>query len=626
MKILEVIQRESGIEYKQKTKKEWAGPCPFCGGEDRFYIQPFRNQKGGFRCRQCEKAGDIYDFLKYFKGLDFAAAKKYLGVNTPTRAKTPPPPLNHIKHGKPTMVWKYRDKTGSVLGYVCRYDPENQKKQFCPVWLKNGQWRKTAPAKPWPLYGLERLRKKLPVVLVESEKAADFGNRLAGENFVFLSWYGSASSVDIVDFSPLSGGRQVFLWPDNDEVGKLAMKKIAKTIKKTGGSVSGIVRPSKKWPAKADLADFPTWTGKNVINVIQTRTEKARAVRLKSVKSFENFEFPEIKWVLPGIIPEGVSLFAGKPKMGKSVFCQNLCLSVATGANIMGITAPRGSAIYLSIDDVSERRFIFRLREMCGIEMPLPENFQFATQIPKMGSGGLQAIREIHSDFPDCRVIVVDTLQRFRPEDAKKRGNSTLYMEDYDMLAALNDLAIELGLSIICVAHTRKADADDVFDMISGSLGLQAAVDTILMLTRTAEGEPVLHVRGRDVEENSYFLEQNRPRKIWKITKALQEEDSLPSSLNKVLKIIEKNPDIGPKSIALQAGIPERSVKFAIKGLLDKFLILKTGRGAYRARKSEKCVSCGNMRHEYNYCDRYELARAKAWEKCQGLEYKKITV
>ena len=30
------------------------------------------------------------------------------------------------------------------------------------------------------------------------------------------------------------------------------------------------------------------------------------------------FEFPEARWAVPGIIPEGVTLLAGKPKQGKS--------------------------------------------------------------------------------------------------------------------------------------------------------------------------------------------------------------------------------------------------------------------------------------------------------------------
>jgi Zinc-binding domain of primase-helicase len=35
---------------------EWAGPCPFCGGRDRFRVQP---EKGLWFCRQCSPNGPL---------------------------------------------------------------------------------------------------------------------------------------------------------------------------------------------------------------------------------------------------------------------------------------------------------------------------------------------------------------------------------------------------------------------------------------------------------------------------------------------------------------------------------------------------------------------------------------
>ena len=54
----------------QKTKKgEWAAPCPFCGGNDRFIVWPHEDEGfGRFHCRKCGAKGDLIDFFCQFEG------------------------------------------------------------------------------------------------------------------------------------------------------------------------------------------------------------------------------------------------------------------------------------------------------------------------------------------------------------------------------------------------------------------------------------------------------------------------------------------------------------------------------------------------------------------------------
>src|SRR5262249_44800666 len=54
------------------------------------------------------------------------------------------------------------------------------------------------------------------------------------------------------------------------------------------------------------------------------------------------------------------------------------------------------------------------------------------------------------------------------------------------------------GLAVIVAHHDRKMDAEDVFDTVSGTLGLIGGVDTIAVLKRKAQGV-VLYVEGRDL-------------------------------------------------------------------------------------------------------------------------------
>lgn len=69
---------------------EYAGACPFCGGNDRFRVW---SNKGRFWCRGCGKAGDSVQYIRDTRGLSYAEALKYLGMegnhkNTARKKKT----------------------------------------------------------------------------------------------------------------------------------------------------------------------------------------------------------------------------------------------------------------------------------------------------------------------------------------------------------------------------------------------------------------------------------------------------------------------------------------------------------------------------------------------------------
>ena len=51
---------------------EYAGPCPFCGGTDRFHIVP---SAGKWYCRQCTpRGGDAIDYVQRREQVAFQAA------------------------------------------------------------------------------------------------------------------------------------------------------------------------------------------------------------------------------------------------------------------------------------------------------------------------------------------------------------------------------------------------------------------------------------------------------------------------------------------------------------------------------------------------------------------------
>jgi hypothetical protein len=82
------------------------------------------------------------------------------------------------------------------------------------------------------------------------------------------------------------------------------------------------------------------------------------------------------------------------------------------------------------------------------------------------------------------------------------------------ILAGLHKLAVELGIAVLVVHHTRKMAAEDIMDTVSGSFGLVGAADTIIVIERRSQGT-VLDVRGRDVESAELAIEFNKQTCRW---------------------------------------------------------------------------------------------------------------
>jgi len=121
-------------------------------------------------------------------------------------------------------------------------------------------------------------------------------------------------------------------------------------------------------------------------------------------------------------------------------------------------------------------------------------------------------------------LVVVDTLAKVR---APRSSKSSPYQNDHDALAGLQRLAEELGIAVVVNHHDRKMDAEDIFDTVSGTLGLTGAVDTILVLVKRAQGTTLHDVHGWDIEdETALALRFNRESCRWSVlgTVSAQEE------------------------------------------------------------------------------------------------------
>jgi hypothetical protein len=228
-------------------------------------------------------------------------------------------------------------------------------------------------------------------------------------------------------------------------------------------------------------------------------------------------DFPEIRWIVDGILPEGLSLLAGSPKMGKSWLVLECSIASASADTCLGgRKTMEGRVLYLALED-NHRRLKDRLTRLLeGGKRPLPEKLHFALEWPRLDQGGCRKLEEWLTQYPDTRLVVIDTLAKVR---RKVPGNANLYAEDYAVGAELKQLSDKYRVAIVVVTHVRKTESQDPLEMVSGTLGLVGGMDGILVLKRVrGQDTASLFVTGRDVpDEQDWGLTWNKDTCRWTI-------------------------------------------------------------------------------------------------------------
>jgi hypothetical protein len=290
-------------------------------------------------------------------------------------------------------------------------------------------------------------------------------------------------------------------------------------------------------------------------------------------------EFEPTRWVVPDVLPEGLSLLVGKPKKGKSWMGLGFCESVAVGGVALGTRrVEQGDTLYLALED-NRKRLQKRLKKVLD-GRPAPKNMHLYTEWPRLEEGGAEALDGWLTEHPDARLVVIDTLAKIR----KPAGGANVYAEDYAALETLLPLAAKHGVAIVVVHHLRKMAAADPMDEISSSTGLTAGVDGFLILRRTPGSKgPTLFVDGRDIEEpTEYALHWNLDTATWTIEGDAEEVHVSKERADILLTLNRNGAPMTPKEVAdAMPGAKYNNVKYLMWTMLGDGQLLKNDKGAY---------------------------------------------
>ena len=240
--------------------------------------------------------------------------------------------------------------------------------------------------------------------------------------------------------------------------------------------------------------------------------------------------------VIEGLLHSGTYIFAGAPKVGKSFFMGQLAYHVSTGKKLWDYEVHPGTVLYLALED-DYQRLQERMYRMFGVEGT--DKLHFAVCAKPLGKGLDEQLTDFLREHPDTRLIIIDTLQKIR----EVSGEAYSYASDYDVISRLKQFADAQGICLMLVHHTRKQQAGDRFDMISGTTGILGSADGAFLLQKEKRTDmsATLDIVGRDQPDQKLYLIRDQERLCWDLDHAetemwKQPSDPILERLNSVIQ------------------------------------------------------------------------------------------
>jgi len=558
----ELVARYTTLE---KTGREtMAGPCPKCGGDDRFTVYP--NRCG---CRKCHGEGvdkmkylDVFGFIQWVEGVDFQEAVSQLSdgaVTTrpasngsgaqrrqPAKKQKTQKPKGKTDFSNPLKVYDYPTADGQKHLQVLRLPVRDKKgnvidKDFRAKHWDGRKWEWGKGDKDPVLYRQQELiaaDPTRPVWLPAGEKDVDklreYGQVATTNPFGEEYW-------DEV-FNQCFAGRQVIIPADNDEPGARFATTKATALYGTAATLKLMTPHLGGWHKipKGDISDvIGQWEAEGLSameitqrlnNLVGNTPEwsppqpEPEDVKIRTTWDAAELlaaQFPEPEWIIPDLLPLGVlAVLAGRPKLGKSWLSLQWALAAGRGAPIFDRRAKRAKVLYIALED-NARRIQGRMKDQLAHDpFGYPAGaLTFRFNWPDLRAGGLGNL-EIAIAEDGYQFVIIDTLSRaakFRQREVE---------EATEVVGGLQRLALEFGATILLIEHHRKqaSDVTDVIDDVSGSTGKTATADTILGLYRKRmETVATLKATGRDQDETEVALRWDKERYIWEYLGAADE-------------------------------------------------------------------------------------------------------
>lgn len=165
---------------------------------------------------------------KYPKDEDLKKLNKFLGESWIIE-----------RYGKSIEGYEYKIKN-KVWCCVVRFETE-RKKNIVPFYWNGTKWNVGNPIdKNRPLYNIDSIGDKLPILIVEGERCAN----VQVKGFVVTTWIGGTGQIKLTNFDILKN-HKVYIWPDAFDETTLQNGKVVDPGKKAAKYIKSILPQAK---------------------------------------------------------------------------------------------------------------------------------------------------------------------------------------------------------------------------------------------------------------------------------------------------------------------------------------------------------------------------------------------
>jgi hypothetical protein len=562
----EYVYRAFGwVGELKRSGKDLVGGCPF--HEERnpsFHITVKGEFAGRCKCWSpaCGFGGDPLAFLMRAKALSFPEALDFgaaaLGIDCPPLhdGKAPASPADPVEfrglRGEPPsrkiaeflhgellarpekLRWlaEHRCWSEAITRAACIGWFEDSKEQRFSIPVFNGQAEladirlykpraKDRKCIGWGegtgsprLYGLHLLPDLQPgnvLYIAAGEPDCLALNSLGFPAITNTAGEGNWPADAQIDLS----GVVVYIVEDHDAAGRKRTPVVAQWAHKRGAEkVLRVTACERGGPKGFDLTDLVLKAGGltdpvGAAEALARRLEAADVIapvqRRWDTPDLLRAHFPDPKFLLEGLLCEGLNTLAGAPKVGKSLFATQACRAISEGGEFLGRKAGKARILYLAYED-SARRLKGRLLRQGWTEETPAATFLLrptAEEVEEALSSG---------EF-EGGLVVVDTVSRW--------ATGADQMDPAAMTEAFGNLqewGAEFGVNVLALDHHKKSAGDDPVGDVLGSTAKAAVSDGLLGLYRS-QGQPgaKLMVTGRDLAGVELNLNLNPETLSWEL-------------------------------------------------------------------------------------------------------------
>ena len=303
--------------------------------------------------------------------------------------------------------------------------------------------------------------------------------------------------------------------------------------------------------------------------------------QIMSARDFVAMQLPPIRWAVPELVPEGITLLTGPCGIGKSGLALSMAFTVSVKQPfLLQPVSDEGPALFVTFrsGDRKIQRTLTYISET--MKRPVPDCLFFNTGPSPAEDGGLDLITGWLEKHPDARLVVIDTLQEFLPREKPRRPFNE---KENALLSRLDEIAKKHHAAIVCIHDSPRLPSTDPIYAVKERFRTTVKIEAFLaFVPRPRNNGFKLLCWGREVDSTSTTVYPGAKPGQWYAVDPMFEQDGPASLLQTgICNLLQEKGPMSPKEIAETLKRNRNTVRGALTGLVSSGKLTRFPDGRY---------------------------------------------